>query len=56
MVRSMLITGLREMGLFKSELPVSYDKPGYFLPLRLVKEAQRQRYALCETEGPNTDN
>jgi hypothetical protein len=39
----MLVTALREMGLFNPEMPVPYNKPGYFLPLRLVKEGQKQR-------------
>lgn len=42
-MRSMLVTALREMGLFKPETPVPYDKAGYFLPLRSVKEGQKQR-------------
>ncbi|KAG0646616.1 hypothetical protein D0Z07_7504, partial [Hyphodiscus hymeniophilus] len=47
LARALLITALREMGLFKAELPVSYDKPGYFLPLRLARDAQRQRISTC---------
>jgi hypothetical protein len=45
-MKATLVSVLREMGLFKRESVVSYDKPGYFKPLRVVRQSARQRYDL----------
>jgi len=39
----MLATALREVGLFDPERVWIDERPGYFLPMRLVKLGQRQR-------------
>ncbi|KAH7324042.1 hypothetical protein BKA65DRAFT_407375 [Rhexocercosporidium sp. MPI-PUGE-AT-0058] len=45
MLRNILITGLREVEFFKKETAWIDEKPGYFVPMRLVKLGSRQRLA-----------
>ena len=55
MVRSMLVTALRELGFFDPGTPQPYEKPGYFVPLRLVKEGQKQRFVSRLTTNFNSN-
>ncbi|KAH7388956.1 hypothetical protein BKA64DRAFT_645427 [Cadophora sp. MPI-SDFR-AT-0126] len=45
MLRNILVTGLREVGFFNKETAWADEKPGYFVPMRLVKLGSRQRLA-----------
>ncbi|PVH76532.1 hypothetical protein DL98DRAFT_425363 [Cadophora sp. DSE1049] len=45
MLRNILVTGLREVGFFNKETAWADEKPGYFVPMRLVRLGSRQRLA-----------
>ncbi|EKD13377.1 hypothetical protein MBM_08460 [Drepanopeziza brunnea f. sp. 'multigermtubi' MB_m1] len=46
MLRCILVSALREVGFFKSETAWIDEKPGYFIPMRLVRLGHRQRLAV----------
>jgi hypothetical protein len=46
MLRCTLVSALREVGFFKSETAWIDEKPGYFIPMRLVRLGHRQRLAV----------
>jgi hypothetical protein len=48
-LRNILIAALREVEFFKSETAWADEKPEYFLPMRQVKQGQRQRYHILAT-------
>jgi len=50
-LRNILVAVLREVGAFKPETAMPDDKPGYFIPLRSVKQGERQRYV--PTQSPS---
>ncbi|KAL2062760.1 hypothetical protein VTL71DRAFT_5832 [Oculimacula yallundae] len=45
MLRNILIAGLREVGFFQKETAWMDEKPGFFVPMRLMRLGARQRLA-----------